>query len=331
MAPKVTVLSTLFNKGPYVEEAIESVLAQTFTDFELLVVDDASTDDGPERVRRYTDPRIRIIANPTNLGRAGAANRGWSAAQGTYVAVLDADDMMMPDRLSEQVAYLDAHPEVGALGTYVRYFGATEGVGPWPLTDRECRGRMLIGDPILYGTAMFRKAHLDAHGVRYPEDWRRPGMDYLFLLEAARATRFAGLPNDLTAYRIGEQNMRHGRDQLKDRAATYRAAFDKLGVNATDQEIDLQLMLHDLHTEPLSARRVRQLHAWLVDLQERAERSGLFDPEVFRHEWHRRWDRLYFKLADQNTAAALAHLRVSRDFRIARWRYLLATAWRVRR
>jgi glycosyltransferase involved in cell wall biosynthesis len=327
-APRVTVLTTLYNKGPFVEEAVRSALAQTFTDFELLVVDDLGTDDGMDRVRRFDDPRIRIITNPVNLGRADAANRGFDEARGEYIAILDADDIMMPERLAEQVAFLDAHPEVGALGTYVRYFGRIDSVGQWPLTDSECRGRILMADPVLYPSAMFRKAHLDAKGVRCPAGWRVPGMDYLFLCDLARATRFANLPKELTRHRLGEQNMRHGRDPVVDRAVLYRVVFEKFGIPLSEEELELQLMLHDLHTAPPTSERVKRLHAWCDELIRRVRHLDPDTPVVLGREVQRRWDRLFFRLADRSTAAGFTHLRLSRDRRPDRWRYLLATALR---
>ncbi len=323
-SPRVTVLTTLYNKGPFVEEALHSALNNTFRDIEVLVIDDRGTDDGVDRVRRIDDPRIRIISNEVNLGRAGAANQGLDAARGEYIAVLDADDVMMPDRLAEQVAYLDEHPEVGALGTYVRYFGRVDEVGRWPLTDREARGRMLVGDPILYPTAMFRKAHLDAHGIRCRTGWRTPGMDYLFLCEMARATRFATLPMELTRHRLGAQNMRHGRDPREDRAILYREVFRLFDLPATEAEIGLQLMLHGHHMVPPTGRRVRELYQWMQRLMAMNKQKEVFDPEVLAAELHKRWDRIFFPLADRSFAAGAAHLRLSRDTRAARWRYLLA-------
>ncbi|HRH38589.1 MAG TPA: glycosyltransferase family 2 protein, partial [Flavobacteriales bacterium] len=163
-APRVTVLTTLYNKGAFVEDAIRSVLASSFADFELLVVDDASTDDGLLRARAFTDPRIRILTSETNTGRADAANRGYDAARGEYIAVLDADDIAAPDRLEKQVAFLDAHPEVGVCGSYAQTFGIRDHIATWPLTDEEARGLLLFQDPLLYGSAIIRRSVLEEHG-----------------------------------------------------------------------------------------------------------------------------------------------------------------------
>lgn len=114
---KVTVLIAVFNGGNYLGDAVESVLAQTFADFELLLVDDASTDGALDRLP--SDPRIRIVHNDRNLGQVPSLNRGLEAAQGEYIARLDADDVMLPRRLERQTAILDADPAVALVGTWL--------------------------------------------------------------------------------------------------------------------------------------------------------------------------------------------------------------------
>ncbi len=325
---KVTVLTTLYNKGPFVEEAVRSTLASTFTDLEVLVVDDASTDEGPAKVRAIGDPRVRIITHPENRGRAAAANSGFDAAQGAYVAILDADDRMHPERIARQVAFLDAHPSVGACGSWARQFGEARELSTWPATDAECRARSLFGDPVLYGSAMFRRAVLDRHGLRCDTTWRHPGMDYLFTLSLAPFTQYANLQEELLQYRIGAQNMRHGSDPLEDRARLYRVVFQRMGIAVTEAEIDLQLMLHKFFRRAPDATQVRKLWQWMGHLAVCMKERALCDERLFVDESRRRWDRLFFALADRDSGAGLAHLRLSRDFRPARWRYLAAKTLR---
>lgn len=114
MNPKVTVLIPVFNREQFVDEAIRSVVEQDYEDFELLLVDDGSTDGTPDVLAKWKqrDPRVVVVTAPSNLGIPGALNLGLAHARGTYVARLDSDDLMMPRRLAEQVAVLDAHPEV---------------------------------------------------------------------------------------------------------------------------------------------------------------------------------------------------------------------------
>jgi len=119
MTPRVTVLMAVHNGEPYVRESLQSVLDQTFTDFELLVVDDASTDGTVEIVTALADDRIRMLRNERNLGQVPSLNRGLSEARGEYVARLDADDACLPTRLARQVEILDRQPRVGLVGTWM--------------------------------------------------------------------------------------------------------------------------------------------------------------------------------------------------------------------
>jgi GT2 family glycosyltransferase len=115
----VTVLMAVHNGGAYLREAVESVLAQTYGDFELLVVDDASDDGSAELAESFGDPRIRVLRNASNLGQVPSLNLGLRKARGGYVARLDADDTMLPTRLERQVAILDAEPRVALVGTWL--------------------------------------------------------------------------------------------------------------------------------------------------------------------------------------------------------------------
>jgi len=120
MPPKVTVLMAVRDGEPYVREALRSVLTQTFTDFEVLVVDDASTDATVGVVEAFDDPRVRVLRNDRNLGQVPSLNRGMHEARGEYIARIDADDACLPARLARQVDVLDAEPRVCLVGTWMQ-------------------------------------------------------------------------------------------------------------------------------------------------------------------------------------------------------------------
>ena len=306
----VSVVMTLYNKGPYVLEAVRSILNGTYADLEVVVVDDASTDEGPRLVQSLTDPRVRFLPSAVNTGRAAAANRGFLAARGTYIAILDADDVSHPERLAKQVAFLETHPEVGVVGSAAQQIGQGSVLSRWPEEDEECRAKLLFGDPVLYGTSMFRRALVTEHGARCDEAWRFPAMDYLFLLGLSRYTRYANLQEPLLLYRIGEQNMRHGRDPAQDRARTYGPVFNYFGLPADAGNIELQVLLHDLFLRPPTFGQVRRARAW-CDRLIRWNRSVHEFPEgSFERIVEQRWARLFHHLADRSFLAGLAHVLI---------------------
>ena len=117
--PLVSVIMPVYNGEKYLAEAIDSILVQTFTDFELLIVDDGSQDNSAEIIRSYVkrDSRIRFFQQEQNEGSANARNRGIANAKGEFIAAMDCDDVSLPERLQKQVDFLESHPEIGALGT----------------------------------------------------------------------------------------------------------------------------------------------------------------------------------------------------------------------
>ena len=306
---KVTVLMTLYNKAPFVEAAVRSVLNGGFSDFELLVVDDASTDGGVEVLRAINDQRLRILANDRNSGRAASANAGYEAARGEYIAILDADDLQEADRLSAQVAFMDAHPEVGVCGGAARYFGASEGERSWPLSDGECRGKVLFTDPVLYGSCIMRRSVMLEHGLRSNADWTLPAEDYLFMLTWSPHAQFANLPQVVMSYRIGDMNQRHGRDAIADRAAVCKEVFRFFGIPLSEEELDVHLLLHQLLRVPVDRSFVSRFFAWTDELRRRVGALGIFPMAVFEAELERRSRKAFHLIADRDLGAAVLFMQ----------------------
>lgn len=171
-SPRVSVITTVYNGEAYVDRAIPGILAQTFDDFEFILIDDGSTDSTPEILRELAarDPRVRIFA-PGRLGFAAAVNYGIAQARGEYIARQDFDDCSYPDRLRLQVAFLDAHPRVGVVGGYYILVdeNRNERYVRMPPTDHSAMiSAMARSIPIAHTLATFRRqAWAEAGG--YPE------------------------------------------------------------------------------------------------------------------------------------------------------------------
>ena len=119
-APAISVLMAAYNGSAWLPETLASLDAQTFVDFEVIVVDDGSTDDTLAFLEAWPDPRVRVVAAETNRGPVEARNRAFALARGRYIAALDQDDICLPERFARQIAYLEAHPEVVLVGTAAR-------------------------------------------------------------------------------------------------------------------------------------------------------------------------------------------------------------------
>jgi hypothetical protein len=208
MTALVSIVMAVHNGVPYIEEAIQSILRQSWTSWELIIVDDASTDDTRAAVERYGDRRIQLLTNGQNKGQAFSLNRGIEVAKGAYVARLDADDIAHPDRLQQQVEFLESHRDIGlvgasycsidAKGTAVKHYTL-------PLEHLDLRWALLFYCPFIHSAVTWRRA-LEAQVGRY-DDTLSYAMDYDLWLRAARHMRLANLPERLVRWRVHPQSM----------------------------------------------------------------------------------------------------------------------------
>jgi len=186
--PKVTVLLPVYNTEKFVRQAIESILGQTFTDFELLIIDDASSDNTLRIVKLFSDPRIRIIENKQNLKLAKTLNIGLKEARGEYVARMDDDDIAISERFEKQIAYLDSQVDISLAGTAITFidedgeFGSSREV---PQTSVGTAYELMYGNPIFHSSIMFRKSDIISIGG-YDEsfDYAQEYDLYIRLLES---------------------------------------------------------------------------------------------------------------------------------------------------
>lgn len=179
--PPITVLTGVYNGEAFLRQTINSILAQTFTDFEYLLVDDGSTDRSVDIIRSIPDPRIRLVENHANRGIAETLNRGLSLARGEYIAIIDQDDLAMPERLALQKQMLDNDPHLGLVSTSLGMID-TENRFICRVLFHSCidstyiKWLMMFSNPLAHTTCMYRKqTALDAGGYSsqdgYPADY----------------------------------------------------------------------------------------------------------------------------------------------------------------
>ena len=170
--PRISVILPAYNATQYIEQAIESILNQTFADFELIILNDGSTDNTPEIIKRYADAdkRIVFVDNKVNQGLIAVLNQGLDMARGEFIARMDSDDISLPQRFEKQVAYLEAHPDVGVLGTLIQGFGKFNlpGIQIPVVTALD----LLKDSYVAHPSVMIRKSILDKYNLRYNPDYK---------------------------------------------------------------------------------------------------------------------------------------------------------------
>lgn len=200
----ISVILPAYNAELYLKEAIDSILAQTFTNFELIVINDGSTDKTEEVILSYEDERVIYIKNEQNLGLIGTLNKGIGLAQGKYIARMDADDICFPQRFAKQVDFLEENQEYIICGTaaYRFYDHISDGnaFNP-PLNDENIRVRLFFNSAFIHPSVMFRADAVREHNLRFNDDYKY-AEDYFFWIDLLKYGKGFNLKEKLLYYRV---------------------------------------------------------------------------------------------------------------------------------
>lgn len=201
--PKVTVILPVFNGYKYLDAAINSLLCQNFHDFELIIIDDGSTDESELIINKYNDSRIKFFQQE-NRGLAVTLNRAISLAKGKYIARQDQDDVSFPLRLKKQVAFLDENPDVAMVGTSAEIWFENEVTKRFhvhPVEDVLLRFSLLFDNYFVHSSIMIRRSVINAVGGYTEDKSRQPPEDYELWSRVMRTNKVANLPEVLVVYR----------------------------------------------------------------------------------------------------------------------------------
>ncbi len=270
---------SVYNAESFVAQAIQSVLNQTFSDFEFLIFEDKSTDSSREIVRSYADPRIRLVENTVNLGLTNNLAAGMTMACGEFIARMDADDICIPNRLECQLAYLDAHPDVSVLGSAVTYFDESgkEFVAHQPLEHEEIKCTLFYGFTMLHPSVMMRKGDFEKHGLNYDPAFP-VAQDHDLWTRAIRRLRFANLHSPHLKMREHENKLGRTRRSMQQELSDLVRVrqLNELGLAVTSRQLQL---FSEFLTEAAqwSVRDCQDFEAFLLDIFRANERASIFD------------------------------------------------------
>jgi glycosyltransferase involved in cell wall biosynthesis len=220
----------VYNGERFLAEAVESILGQTYADFELVAVDDASTDGSRSVLDRYRDPRVRVLTNERNLGGAASANRAMTEARGVYIARMDQDDVSLPARLEKQVDFLDRHPGIALVGTWAEIIdeeGREIGQRRFATASDDLYRLLLKFCALVHSSVMFRRAPVLAVGGYGSGALGRFCRDYELWLRLSETVRLANLPEILVGYRVhsGQMSAERVLGLIRDTAACRKHAI----------------------------------------------------------------------------------------------------------
>jgi glycosyltransferase involved in cell wall biosynthesis len=294
--PFVTILLPNYNNARFLKEAIDSILLQTFQDFELLIVDDCSTDNGVEIIQSYSDKRIKLIRKDTNSGIVDTLNIGLDQIDSKYMARMDGDDISYPQRCEKIIRFLENNPLVGVCSSALETFGVKDEV--WPVeTDPDMLKAGLIRSVTTpHAPSVFRMDVLNKHQIRYQNGY--PHLeDYNLFFRLRHHTNFHNLKNVLYRYRILEHNVTvRNRATLYERyKIMYKEVLNELKIETTAENLQLHLELCHTVKPTMSVEALLNYKKMLI---EKNTASQVYPESAFNKFVELRWNSLFCRMID---------------------------------
>jgi glycosyltransferase involved in cell wall biosynthesis len=284
-----------FNVEKYVAEAIESILNQTYGNFELLILDDCSTDRTAEIVKGFADKRIVYHKNKTNLGLSENLNVGIRLAKGEYIARMDGDDVSLPQRLETQINYLNTHPEIGLCSTAMELFSNKNETWIRSQNPEEVKITMLFFSPILHASSMWRKMLFMDNDLFYRQE-TFPAEDYDLWTRAAFYCQMVNLPDVLYRYRIHGIQVTETNPHTAEKVRQVRQNYIKHALPALNNE-DIDYFVTEIASgngnfstkeDCLNAKNV------IVRFIEANKSANFFDHNLLKYRLKRYWQNRVF-------------------------------------
>ncbi len=240
--PLISVIMAVYNSATYLEEAIQSILNQDLKDFEFIIINDGSTDESEEILKKYArvDNRIQLFSQD-NQGLPKSLNRGIQLARGKYIARMDADDISLPERFSKQVAFLEEHPEIAVCGTWIETIGEEKSyINQYPRDSETIQCWLLFGIGLAHPSVLMRRDCLIEKNLSYDPSYLYCE-DYEFWLRLSRDLQLANLPEVLLLYRVQSKQgdrSEYERIRLTNNQRIWLSLFQNLGISPTPEELE---------------------------------------------------------------------------------------------
>ena len=294
---KVTVFIPVYNREKYIGEAIESVLSQSFTNFELLIVDDGSTDKTLDIIQSYHDPRIHLQCHRENSGIPATRNTGLVHAHGQYIALLDSDDLAHPERLRKQVSFLDENPDYVQIGTWCRMIdaqgNALKRVRKQPISYEDVHANLLFRCALTNRSVMGRTKIFKEYG--YQPDFPRC-QDYDLHVRLSEKYKMGNLPEYLVYGRMHDQRITNHTQDLGDakKKEIIARQLRQLGILYKEEDLAYHLLLSRLrkYTFIPDKAYVEWAHHWLSNIQHANTQARVYPPKALTRTIRKLWLRV---------------------------------------
>lgn len=291
--PLISVIMPVFNASKWLAEAIESVLGQTFGDFELIIVDDGSTDSSPDLMEEYrrTDNRIRIERNLRNYGRSYSMNRGMELAKTDLLARMDADDACLPNRLRIQYEFMRVHPEISVCSSYMSIYDISQKRIAPPEDNDSIRAMLFFESSIMQPAVVLRKSAIENEqydsSLTSAEDY-----DLWTRLALKPSIRFYNIPDVLLRYResVNVDNHEYQGKMASNKYLVQEKFLALMGANPSEMEFQVHKRMSSLNKRT-SVHDLFLCKKWLIKLYGHVEKSRICSTSAFQREAALRWRR----------------------------------------
>lgn len=292
-SPMATVVIAVYNGGSYIKETIESVLQQDYEDFELLLIDDGSTDDSVEIIRSFQDSRMTLIQQYKNLGIVGNGNCGFALAQGKYIFLLGHDDLCRKQRLSKQIDFMEKNPNIGICGSWMHPFPAGRQEIRYPCQPEMIQCELLFSNPVGAPSTVLRKQVLLEAQLSYRKEYACAEDYDLWVQAAQKGVTIANLPEALVDYRIHERQM-SSQSRSRQLAVTEKIQYEQLcslGIVPTQEERKLHfgIGIGQLIFESVWIERYAN---WFIKLSQTNKKSAKLPIATFQWLLEKRWEAI---------------------------------------
>lgn len=310
--PLVSIILPVYNGASYLREAISSILAQDFSDIELIAINDASKDESDEIIRRFNDSRIRHISSSTNMGLASTLNLGIEESRGKFIARMDQDDIADPRRLRLQIEKFGKDNSLGVCGSNFQAFSEGEiNNSNYPQSHENIFTNLLFYNCIAHPTVMFRKAIFIENRLNYNKefDWAE---DFDLWTRARHFTKMTNIKKPLLRYRINTESMTaSGQTRVhKTVSSINRRSLFELGIDASDLDLDLHLKIGHNLIDPNNIVLTKKTgeHLWKIILYNRE--AKMYNEAILKDVISKFWHFLLINMSDA-LRSELLHLEIS--------------------
>lgn len=330
VSQRITVLMPAYNAARYIELSIQSVLAQTYKEFKLLIINDGSSDDTENRILSIEDKRIIYIKNEKNIGLVNTLNKGIELTKTEYLVRMDADDIAVPERLEWQLSFMDQNPEIEILGGKYEIIGDEQGVPVIPLLNDEIKATLLFNNPICHPSVMLRTDIFKKYKIKFGEFKFNDDFgfkvteieDYIFWHKLKRVTSFHNLDKVILKYRKEGQNFSTANKDiiLSRKKEFYKSILMELNVIPDEFNLLLHIDISNI-IDSTSVSDLVKFSDYLSGLLDNNFKKKIYPHSALVKIVEQKWNRLFFFLPSLGSNYVFAYWKCSRRVKWAEFIY----------